>query len=225
MLSKALPNDEWGLQTLTILLRCALHAWRDYHARGIEDAVFTATMKCFSRYEREHEVSYGRIGFDRTFWVPRHLSLLLFRFGELEYELSQPTGLVHLHIPSDSKLLYPALHGSWQMAQVFFKEHAPAYADAIVRCESWLLSPALKELLPESSRILQFQKAFTPYAYDPDASDYLEWVYKLGQKDRGNVALTNLPENTFLQKAMKRHLLSGGKVAIGWGTLNREPFV
>ena len=193
-LQAALGADEWGVGMLAALLTCALKTHENYARAGVGDDIFIATMKCFTRFEKEHEVSYGRIGFDRAFWVPRQLCMKLFRLGELEYELCEEKGRVNLHIPSDARLLPALLHESWEQALAFFAVHAPDYAQPEVHCESWLLYPALESLLPPQSRILQFRQAFELFRVDDDAPDYLEWVFKLGAKQRKNTRLSELAE-------------------------------
>ena len=91
-------------------------------------------------------------------------------------------------------------------------------------CESWLLSPVLKDLLPPASRILRFQRAFdlTPGTED-EREAVLQWVFRLTAPQQKNVSLDALPENTSLQKSMKRFLLSGGVFTAASGPLVR-PF-
>ena len=91
-----------------------------------------------------------------------------------------------------------------------------------MECESWLLSPALSPLLPENSNILKFQRAFDITSVDPEPMDVLEWVFYLTGEQQKTAKLTDLPENTFLQRNMKAFLLSGGKVGIAMGQLKRS---
>ena len=85
-LPKLFPDDERGLKKLKLLLSAALKTRALYEKNHIDEKIFVDTMKCFSRYVREHKAAFGSYGFDRDFWVGRELSLCLFRLGELEYE-------------------------------------------------------------------------------------------------------------------------------------------
>lgn len=78
--------DEDGWTMLYFMLQAARRSYEKYRIRDIPDDIFTATMRCFSRFIGEYREMYGRYGFDRDFWTGRQLSLRLFRLGELEYE-------------------------------------------------------------------------------------------------------------------------------------------
>ena len=183
-------------------------------------------MACFTRFVREHFESLGTYGFDRGFWTTRQINARLFRLGELEYELLQEgeKRFIALHIPSDCRLEPALLDESVDRAKKFLAAYFPEWRDAPMTCESWLLSPVLKELLPPASRILRFQRAFdlTP-GTDDEREAVLQWVFRLTAPQQKNVSLDALPENTSLQKSMKRFLLSGGVFTAASGPLVR-PF-
>lgn len=228
-LKKALNPDDDGSHMLYCMLACAgSYTLDSYHALGIgnaaDDTVFLDTMGCFTRFVNEHKASYGDYGFDRDFWTYRQLSASLFRLGQLEYEIVRgaqnvPAGIdaaraVAMHIPSDAVLGAEQCSASIVRARRFVRRFFPQWADAPYICESWLLSPALPRLLPESSNILAFQRRFRIIATDDSADDWREWVFH-----RSGAPLSELSETTSLQRAMKRHLLSGGTVGIGIGVL------
>ena len=48
------------------------------------------------------------------------------------------------------------------------------------------------------------------------------WVFDMPREQRAKEFVSLVPENTRLQKALKRFLLDGGKVTGSWGTLKRE---
>lgn len=187
--------------------------------------VFVDTLACFTRFVKEHFASLGFYGFDRGFWTTRQINARLFRLGELEYELLREgeQRSVALHIPSDCRLEPALLNASVEKAKAFFAQYFPKWQDAPMTCESWLLSPALKGLLPPDSRILRFQRAFdlTPCP-DDEREAVLQWVYRLTPPQQKNVSLDALPENSTLQKSMKRFLLSGGVVPGAEGPLARR---
>ncbi len=186
--------------------------WKD-----LPHDIWIATMKCFSRFVGEYKSSYGSYGFDRGFWTVRQINARLFRIGELEYEIREDSNVIDLHIPSDARLQMQLLDDSVRLAKQFLKQWFPDQADAPMECESWLLAPALKGLLSETSHILQFQNAFEIMSTDPDAMDVLEWVFGLAGGQQKDMQLQELPEKTSLQKCMKQHLLRGGHVGIARG--------
>ena len=88
----------------------------------------------------------------------------------------------------------------------------PDYRDKDYVCHSWLLAPELKALLPEDSHILDFQRRFRIQEVDYQGQEYVEWVFKTG-----NARVADYPENTRLQKSMKKYLQEGGKIGNGFG--------
>ncbi len=214
-----LGEDREGLKILACMLRCALKTWKNYEQRGISEQIFVDNMKCFSRFMNEHKEGYGNYAFDREWWTPRQIAGEIMRIGELEYEMYSETGggQMKLHIPSDADLTRDSLLESLDRARGFFREKYPAYGSAKVCCESWLLSPTLKKLLPASSRILGFQELFEIETVGiAQNSEFITWVFK-----RPDIPLKDLPENTSLQREMKKFLLSGGQLEDAVGTLKQ----
>lgn len=212
-----------------ILLRQLAEALES-RARGawkpIPEEIWLDTLKCYPRFVSEHRRSYGRDGFDRYRWTVRQAAAKLFRVGELEYELDRlapEEKAVSLHIPSDARLEPDRLNVSLRMADSFLRTYFPDWADKKRICESWLLSPKLRDLLPPSSRILRFQRAFDPVETDPEDDSALEWVFYVAGGQREGLDVRTLPEVTALQKSMKALLLSGEKPGSARGVLAR-PF-
>lgn len=215
-LKALLGDDPQGMKILTLMLVCCGETWKLYDSLGISNEIYIATLKCFPRFIEEHFESYGTYGFDRDFWTMREISGHLFRLGALEFELTVEDGAkaVHIHIPSDADLSCRARRSSYTAARTFIRRFFPAYADAPFLCTSWLLSPALKECLPESSRILSFQSEYEVTEVFPNHDQFLTWVYK-----RPDIPLADLPEDTSLQRNLKKYLLAGRKVGEAAGRL------
>lgn len=201
-LKELLKADDDGFAMLQIMLKSAEISRRKYRERGVSEEIFLDTMGCFSRFVREYKECFGHYGFDRGFWTGRQLSLSLFRLGTLEFETN---GAVH--IPSDADLSEKALDESFAKAREFFPS---------VRfcCDSWLLSPVLGELLPPDSRINRFRERFEIQTVDENNDGYKFWVFK-----NANMRAEDFPENTSLQRAIKRHVLAGGKIGEAFGFL------
>lgn len=210
---KALPMN-YGLDLLAWMLQAALYSHDAYVKQGISDVIYFDTMKCFTRFVNEHKMSYGFYGFDRAFWAYRQLSLVLFRVGELEYEFTDCLQGVSLHIPSDADISIPRCRQSLMDFENFCETMFPKRMCRPIQLNSWLLSPALRNLLAPSSRIIQFQNCFCCTTWNKEDNGFLQWIY--GRKD---IDLQDLPEKTRLQKNVKWHLLSGNKIGSACGTL------
>ncbi len=208
-------KDSDSFVQLKIMLTAALQTRKNYQELGIDQDVFLATMKCFTRFINEHFSNYGYYNFDRGFWVGRQLSSLLFRLGELEYELFTWEGenVISIHIPSDCDLSPQKIDKSLEVAKQFF-EKFPSHANARFFCYSWLISPNLKLILPSSSKIIMFQDRFEVVQRFDESNGFVQWVFK--QKD---LAIENYPEDTSLQRNMKTHLLNGGRIGEAVGFL------
>lgn len=218
-LQESLAPDERGFKILTVMLRMLCRTKEAYREKGISDEIFCATMGCFPRFISEHRTSYGVYGFDRAFWTPRQLSMQLFRLGELEYELNEEKGMriISIHIPSDAVLTEEKSRASYEQACAFIDRYYPEWKGLPFGCNSWLLAPGLQQVLPENSNIIRFQKTFEITRVDEDSKEYLEWVYK-----RSDIPYNELPENTSLQRNMKRYLLQGGKIGEADGILKSD---
>lgn len=225
-LKELLGDDPDGMKMLAVMLKAAKISEEKYTEIGISEEIFAETMKCFTRFVKESMVRGGRYYFNREWWTPRQLSLQLFRIGELEYELVEEKGqkYIYLHIPSDADMDKSKLRDSYEQAKLFLKKYFPAYQDVPIRCESWLMSPALPQLLPENSRIIQFQQNFKVDETYPGENDYAEWVYNI-EGDVTGMDMTKLPENTSLQRSMKQYLLDGGSVGTALATLVENPYI
>ena len=218
----ALGEDPDGMKMLRCMLQCALDARGEYRRLGISEEIYFHTMGCFSRFVGEHLASYGRYGFDRSFWTVRQVSARLFRMGELEYELIRLDGkpVISLHIPTDIRLRTPLLRSSVEQAREVLARAFPEYAHAPMFCRSWLLSPALSELLPPDSNILAFQRSFRITPLPTPSTGVILWVFK-----NPRLSPADYPEKTTLQRNLKAYLRSGRIFPDASGFLVEEPFI
>jgi len=218
-LSGLLREDGDHLQMLCCQLECARRAYGAYRAKGIPEEVYTATMKCFSRFIAECGRKTGRKFFDRGWWTYRQVSMGLFRVGALEYEFRRHEGenALAVHIPSDANLSPESVDASLARAGRFFQTYYPDYRFRWYTCGSWLLSPALGPLLGEASRIAAFQRRFTVLREDPADREFVEWLFQVPKDTQPE----DLPERTSLQRKVKALLLRGGNVGTAYGVIER----
>lgn len=215
-LKESIGDDPSGIKRLCCMLRCAQNAKSDYERLGISETIYTDTMGAFSRFVREHMESYGSYGFDRGSWTPRQVSCKLFRIGQLEYELTalEGTPIVSLHIPTDVDLNPDVLQPSFKAGLAELYRLFPEYEGKPVYCHSWLMSPLLKNLLPENSNIIRFQGLFDIEPEGTPGNDVLLWVFKNPKLPR-----EEYPEHTSLQRKLKQFFLNGEKFLDGTGYL------
>ena len=216
-----LEPDEDGMKILTCQLRCVCDAYDKYKERGISEEIFIATMKFFTRFLQDHKDRHGSYRYMLAWWAVRQISMVEYRIGELEYEMRIVNNrhLIDIHIPSDADMTMDKLHKSYIEALEFFKKYYPDFAGVDMVCSSWLLSPALKNILPKNSRILQFQKSFEIESVEEDNFGFMDWVY--GSR---TIPLEELPEETSLQRNLKPYLRNNGKIGWAFGKLISNPF-
>ena len=217
-LMQTFMEDEGKIKVLTCFLLSACRSYEVYKEKGISDKIYVDTMKCFTRYTQECKVRRGYYEFDRAFWTYRQSSMVLFRLGQLEFEMKKDdmgNKVVAVHIPSDAKLTEENVDKALDMAKEFFATYYPDYAECEYTCYSWLLAPKLKELLNEDSNIVRFQNRFDIHTEDKTDMSVLEWLFKAEE----DADFSSLPEDTFLQRKAKAVLLSGDTVGIGSGVL------
>ena len=201
-------EDTDGIKTLWEELNIARQSFEKCQQKGISLDIFTDTMKFCTRFLLEHHKIYSCYRFVWGWWFPRQLSLREFRIGALEYEFSEEK-CIQIHIPSDADLSQQAVLESISDFKRFCKQYYPEWEGKEMYCHSWLLSPALKDILGDNSNILSFQKLFDVVENDEESMAVLDWVFP-----GFNEISDKLPENTSLQRDMKRYLLEGKK--IGW---------
>ena len=220
-----------GYKIMTVFLAAALHTRELYAKAGIDESIYIETMGFFKRTLREYKEINGVYGFDRAFWWWRQLALVIFRLGTLEFEMritedtarigfpgEQSIPVIAVHIPSDAVLTRKELDNSYITARMFFNKHYPhfKYRCLCICYGTWLLWPALKDMLHPDSKILEFQSDFALTGRFDNDQSYIEWVFK--QKEIP-ADLSILPEITSLQRAIKKRLIEGGAIGRAAGVL------
>lgn len=216
-----LGEDPDGSKMLTFMLLRAVEAHKEYENRGISETIFKDTMKFCTRFIEEHYEVYGSYAFTWGWWFPRQISLHEFRIGALEYEMieQERKKRINIHIPADADMGRESLRKSYMAAREFFAKYYPEYGQSEMVCDSWLLSPVIAKMMPESSNIVRFQKAFDLLRVDDTNDSSIRWVY-----GRTDIPIHELPEHTSLQKKIKACLLEDGSIGAAYGRLQEEPW-
>ena len=215
-----LGADPDGVKILACMLQAAADGYEMYQESGISDEIYFATMGCFPRFIEETYQMTGQFCFDRFWWTTRLAGGHLFRIGALEYEKKHLENrvVIGIHIPSDADFSPHAVENSLQEARQFFETRDASLHGVEYRCHSWLLDGQLREMLPPSSHIIQFQNRFQIFDAGEVGTDFLGWLYQTKSTD-----YHALPEHTSLQRQVKRHLLAGGVMRDAYGRLKDSP--
>lgn len=224
-------REDRGMTHLAVTLAAACHTRQAYRERGVPEEVFFATMGCLSRFLRETREMMGEWIFDRGHWTWRQTGGLLYRLGTLEFEyrkaeeneplipgLKAGVWVLSVHIPSDARLQREELERSYDWAERFFTgANAPYGAPRTMVCESWLLAPALKELLPERSNIRLFAGDYALCTVREGDQEFYRWLFQCEPP----LPPEDLPGRTSLQRAARARLAAGGKIGAAYGVLKR----
>lgn len=217
---EAIGEDPDGMQLLWGVLEIARETWEGYVQRGISMQIFADTMKFVPRFLSSHCQQHGHYAFTQGWWFWRELAMEEYRIESLEYELVEENGqrCISIHIPSDADLSPAAIDASFAAFRAFLAQQYPDWTEAPWLCDSWMMSPALKELLPQGSNILAFQTRFTVESVNEDSLGVLNWVFPPHK-----TVSKALPERTSLQRRMKAWLLAGKKVGWAKAVLTEKP--
>lgn len=110
-----------------------------------------------------------------------------------------------MHIPRGADVSREATMNACASAKKILNERFPEYSAKIITTGSWLISPQLKELLGENSRISQFVSCFTTYP-GRDLKGTAMFSFVFGKRYEN---YEDMPEDTTLRRKLKELYLSG----------------
>jgi hypothetical protein len=219
--------QEDNFTALAIYLYAASLSWEKiYRPLNIPKEIYIDTMKAFSRFIQEYYEAAAVYQFNRGFWIWRQISGLIFRIGELEYELTKfPQNdkkaelagkeSLSVHIPSDADLSPEKITNSYHQAAVFFRLYFPRYQYQAIYTDTWLLSPNLSTWLKPESKIRRFADNYELLTVDETNDSGVPWIFK-----RADAQIQDYPEKTSLQRQAKKQLLAGKHIGAGLGILS-----
>ena len=211
-----------------LYFRMLARTYEFYQEKGISDDVFYETMKTFAWQCTTCLERTGRYGIaQETYrpWYRRHILGTIYRLGRLEFEIfkglydfvldgytiKKGDTCIYVHIPGGTPLDEAECDVAYNNARKFFKEYFQL--DPVVFfCGSWLLHPWMQEVLPESSRIIKFQKRFQLVEIIQDEPVIRRWLF-----DRSEAPLDELQATTSLHKAALFRLKNGLPIGYAHG--------
>lgn len=232
---EVLKKEESGLWFLWLYSHMACNVYDKYREQGIAEEIFWDTFQDIRFWCENTEREYGAMGLAVYEWFYRHIDMVLFRFGRLQFEMMEMehsvvsmknegedfavlplkevriekgTNVINIHIPQGEPLTWEGCEKSLETARDFWGSDKPYV------CHSWLLYPGLDKVLSEQSNIREFRKHFRVLQTDYKERE-AEW--RVFGKVLKNVV--DYPEETSLQRRVKEYLLSGKSLGNGWAVL------
>ncbi|MBQ5771722.1 MAG: DUF5596 domain-containing protein [Clostridia bacterium] len=117
--------------------------------------------------------------------------------------------VINLHIPAGGGFGDAAVEQTIKDARAFMAHHFPEYDYKGFMCASWLIDPALTEILDRETNIAKFCSRFKPMTMKSGARGVFTFIFR---KTDDNFRLEDLPETSSLERALKTHFLSGGHI-------------
>ena len=155
------------------------------------------------------------IRISQMIWAVYFINTKLIEVGRLQYEKCE--NYIKIHIPSGDKLqidmVLDSINKSKQEIEKYFNVKNPEY-----RCDSWLLSNQINDIIDKNSNIAKFYNLFEVKDGSDATKDILNYVFNVQDSSNYN----DLVEDTSLQKLLKQQLIKNKEMKIGLGKLKVE---
>lgn len=227
----------YGIKEYTLdmvfLIRAAEVMHDLYKERGLSDDLFWHTIRDL-KYKYDECVKCKEVhGTFVPWWNTEFFALRRFALGRYQFDMTTYGGedftssagvtikkgdkTLGFHIPSSGIPLTDEVRlDSFKQAYQFFPEYRREDGLMIFECGSWLIYEGYKDFLPENSNILKFIGDFE--IVSSEARDKFNDAWRVFNKS-GYKSPKKWDETTSMQRAFKKHVLSGGKTGHGHGII------
>lgn len=216
---------------LLLLLSASEDLRAAYREARMPDGLFLETMSDLCCKAEECFRVHGVYGCFVSNWYDKFFSLEILKLGRLEYEISsypwafsyeghglhltQGMPVKNLHIPSGAPLSPADCLASYQKAYDFFRKDL-INGILVCVCRSWLLHKSTLTLLPAQGNTGRFIRSFQILQQEDQEEFHNGWrIFGAAHQNPPS----ELPEDTAMQRAFKKHLCQGGTVGSGSGIL------
>ena len=226
--------EQMGISSYTldlIFLLCGCEILeKKFYEKGYSEKLFLDTMMDLRYKLKECQDVEGVEGVFTYSWFIDYFRLGRFYLGRYQFEfipfhhkifsvdgytVKEGDRVLNIHIPSNGIPLTDEVRlNAYREAYEFYKKDFPQGYIPIV-CNSWLLYPDNDLIFPENSNILKFKQDFAIVNFCEWEGFANQWRV-FGTRD-GTVDYKDLPENSSLQRNIKKWLVSGKKLGGGNG--------
>ena len=174
-----------------------------YGSNGAE-----SNKNCFETTSKETDSSYeGYAVNNETATVENQKSVLSKKQWKPFFKPGD--NAISIHIPDDQPLTTELIINSLEEGRDFFRTCFPSIDIKAFICISWLISPTLKSILNPTSNIIGFQDLFVKFPEISQGIEVFNFVFQKSADSLSDIDLDLLPENTTLQKNLKKLYKSG----------------
>lgn len=220
---------------LLLFVCLSKHLRRLYKEQGIDDKIWYDSMLDLKWKLWECKAVKNMWGSFVAWWFPGFFNMTRFALGRLQFDftrygdtyasddisLTPDSMVIGVHIP---RTLTPfgkeSRDDAYAQAKAFFGPKLNG-APMVFTCCSWLLYPAIKEILPEKSNVRTFMDEFKIIKEYHDKDGEYNDAWRLFDMDQPE-NIDDYPEDTSLRRAFKAYLKNGGKTGEGLGIFKME---
>ncbi len=191
-----LKNKKTGKTQILITLKRVHRSGMPLGSAGFEDeeGAFSAAFE-----ETETEFIGNPVENFRIQKEKKHFSK-----EEWEYGYGPGDDVIGIHIPRNTDLSPEKISLAYKEALEKLKSAFPEFSPKAITCSSWLMDPALNEILGEKSKISSFSMPYERHPNRNNGRDIFGYVFPHGCND-----FSLLPEDTSLQRKLKEKYLKG----------------
>lgn len=199
-----------------------------YKERQISEEIFHNSVLDLKYKLEECKIVRGIKGSFVAFWFMEFFDMTRFALGRLQFEivefkrnyekngikLTPESKVLNMHIPRTGTPLTPeSCMDSYKQAEEFFKEELDG--PCVFVCDSWLLYPEHKKILPETSNIRKFAEQFDIIDNGIFRDNRELWRFF----DTNEQNPDRLPADSSLRRIYVDYLKKGGRVGWGYGVI------
>lgn len=113
--------------------------------------------------------------------------------------------IVNVHIPAHEPFSVELCREAYEKASGIFKKHYKDYPFKAYCCFSWMLEKRLRDIMQRDTNITKFADDYTVFPLLNDGSEVYTFLFHLQKK----MEPQQLPENSSMQRAVKKYLCDG----------------
>ncbi len=184
---------------------CVSDFCTDALKHGVNKQILSATLSAVDMYITANQKRMGVTGTSGYHaWLPRYAMGKLFRIGAFQFEIHS-NDIIGVHIPRGTRLNVADNLINFREALEFFNNHYPEYDFKTFGTSSWLLNPHIEKIMGRPTNITRFGDMFE--RLKENHAEEGVYINLFGMAKPQN--LNDLPEETSMQRNVKRYLMDG----------------